>query len=256
MLILLSNDDGIMAPGIQALRHALKGLAELAVIAPDRERSATGHSITVHHPIRAERVVFTGSPDCGWVVDGTPADCVKLGVCTLLNPPPDLVISGINRGANVGTDVLYSGTVSAALEASILGVASIAVSLNSFDIGVDYSYAASFTRQLCEQLMKKEISPDLLLNVNIPAVPASEMAGAAITKLGIRRYEDVFTERKDPRGKTYYWLAGDIVDDEQDEDTDVMALKNNKTSITPIHFDLTSYHQMHHLSQRLKPILK
>lgn len=256
MLILLSNDDGILAPGIQALREALLELADIVVVAPDRERSAAGHSITVYQPIRADEFRFNDSRGRGWVVDGTPADSVKLGVCTLLDSPPDLVVSGINRGANVGTDVLYSGTVSAALEGAILGIPSIAVSLNSFDHNADYTFAADFTRGLCQQLLKKPLSPDLLLNVNIPAVPKEQIQGAMITKLGIRRYDDVFSRRTDPRGKTYYWLAGDIVDEDQDEDTDVMALKHNKISITPIHYDLTSYQQINSLQRLLKPVLK
>lgn len=256
MLILLSNDDGILAPGIQSLREALIKIAEVVVVAPDRERSAAGHSITVYHPIRADEFCFTDGHGKGWVVDGTPADCVKLAICTLLGTPPDLVVSGINRGANVGTDVLYSGTVSAALEGAVLGIPSLAVSLNSFDPTADYTFAAQFTRNLCRQLLNKPLNPETLLNVNIPAVPSQQIQGVTITKLGIRRYEEVFCERKDPRGKTYYWLAGEIVDEDQDDNTDVMALKKNKISITPLHYDLTSYQQIKKLNRQLKPLLK
>lgn len=256
MKILLANDDGIQARGLEALRLALEDIAKVVVVAPDREKSATGHGITIYHPIRVDKYEFHNSSTRGWVVDGTPADCVKLGICALLKEPPDLVVSGINRGANLGTDVLYSGTVSAAIEGIILGVPSIAVSLTSFDYQADYTYAANLTRKICLEIAKVGLNSDTMLNINIPAIPESQIQGVQITKLGIRRYEDVFEERKDPRGKTYYWLAGDIVDDDdQDQNTDVMAVKNNKVSITPVHFDLTHFRMMEQLENQLKNIL-
>lgn len=248
MRVLLTNDDGIQAPGLDALRKALGEIAEIVVVAPDRERSATGHGITVYYPIRVDEFCFVDGCGQGWVVDGTPADSVKLAICALLDRPPDLVVSGINRGPNLGTDVLYSGTVSAALEGAVLGIPSLAVSLDTYDSQADYSYAATFTRDLCQHLLEGGLSPDILLNINIPALPSQEIAGVKFTKLGIRRYDDVFTARKDPRGKTYFWLAGEVIDEEQDEDTDVMAVKNNYISITPLHFDLTNYQ----LLQRLR----
>jgi 5'-nucleotidase len=256
MRILLSNDDGIHARGLEALRLALSDFAEVTVVAPDRERSASGHGITVDRPIRVAKYEFSGPSTPGWVVDGTPTDCVKLAVCSILAEPPDLVVSGINRGGNLGTDVMYSGTVAAAIEAIILGVPSIAISLNSFEYQADYTYAAKIARTLCQEIAGVGIPAGAMLNVNVPSVPESEIRGIKLTKLGIRRYEDVFSERKDPRGKSYYWLAGDIVDDDQDEDTDVMAIRDNFVTMTPVHFDLTNFCLKEYLQSRLQKILR
>ncbi len=255
MRILLTNDYGIHARGLDALRLALEDIAEVIVAAPDRERSATGHGITVDYPIRVSKYQFPHSSTQGWIIDGTPADCVKLAICALLTHPPDLVVSGINRGGNLGTDVLYSGTVSAAIEGIILGIPSIAVSLNSFDFQADYSYAASVACKLCLEIEKVGLTTDTMLNVNVPAVTEAEIKGIQITKLGIRRYEDVFQERQDPRGRTYFWLAGDIVDDDQDQDADVMVIRNNIVSITPIHFDLTNFKLIQELKDKLNHVL-
>ncbi|NLK52337.1 MAG: 5'/3'-nucleotidase SurE [Syntrophomonadaceae bacterium] len=256
MRILLTNDDGIQAPGLDTLRRALEEIAVVTVVAPDRERSATGHGITVDYPIRVAEYIFPDSPTQGWVIDGTPTDCVKLAVCALLEEPPDLVVSGINRGGNLGTDVLYSGTVSAAIEGIILGIPSIAVSLNSFDFQADYRYAASLTQRLCKEFKEWNLPPDAMLNVNVPAVPEAEIQGIQVTKLGIRRYEDVFQKRMDPRGRIYFWLAGNIVDNDEDQDTDVMFIKNNYVTITPVHFDLTNYQLLPDVKEKLKPILR
>jgi len=255
MRLLLSNDDGIHARGLEALRLALSDIAEVTVVAPDRERSATGHGITVDYPIRVVKYHFTDALTPGWVVDGTPTDCVKLAVCNILKEPPDLIISGINRGGNLGTDVMYSGTVAAAIEGTILGLPSVAISLNSFEYQADYSYAARVARNLCLEIAKVGLAADTMLNVNIPAVPEPQIKGIKITKLGIRRYEDVFQKRKDPRGRTYYWLAGDIIDEDQDEDTDVMAIRNNFVTITPVSFDLTNYRLIEVLKDRLNNLL-
>jgi 5'-nucleotidase len=210
----------------------------------------------VDRPIRVAKYEFSGPSTPGWVVDGTPTDCVKLAVCSILAEPPDLVVSGINRGGNLGTDVMYSGTVAAAIEAIILGVPSIAISLNSFEYQADYTYAAKIARTLCQEIAGVGIPAGAMLNVNVPSVPESEIRGIKLTKLGIRRYEDVFSERKDPRGKSYYWLAGDIVDDDQDEDTDVMAIRDNFVTMTPVHFDLTNFCLKEYLQSRLQKILR
>lgn len=256
MRILLTNDDGIYAPGIKALAQALEGLGELAVAAPDRERSATGHGITVFHPIRVDKVQIPGTSVKGWIVEGTPADCVKLGVCALLDKPPDLVVSGINRGPNLGTDVLYSGTVSAAVESIVLGSPALAVSLTAYSHDADYSGAAAFVRRLCEKCFQNGLTPDTLLNVNIPPLEEPDIAGVKVTKLGSRRYKNVFEERKDPRGKSYYWLAGDAVDDLEEPNSDVRAIHENMISITPIHFDLTNYKVMAEIENRLEGLLR
>lgn len=240
MKILLTNDDGIQAEGIQTLRRALSKIAEVTVVAPSFERSATGHGITVHKPIRAEKVRLKGSERDHWSVVGTPADCVKLALETLMKEAPDLVVSGVNHGANLGTDVLYSGTVSAAIEGMINGLPSVAVSLYE-DSVVDFTFAAEFTAKLCTLLRLKGFPPSTLLNVNIPGSESHAIKGVRVTRLGSRHYINTVECRKDPRGREYFWLAGDVVNDEGDGDTDVDALKNNYISVSPIHFDLTNY---------------
>jgi 5'-nucleotidase len=258
MRLLISNDDGIFALGIKTLADTL-ALAghEVIVVCPDRERSATGHGLTIHDPIRAEEVtgIFHHTVRA-WSCSGTPADCVKLALGALLvgevspqeNRFPDFVLSGINHGANLGTDVLYSGTVSAAMEGTIEGIPSIALSLTSFSYR-EFQPAANFARELIAHLAHQPLSEPLLLNVNIPPVPAAEIAGVKITRQGIRRYFDTFQKRLDPRGKTYYWLSGEVVQDlDQPEhfylppeiETDVQAIKSNYITIVPLQFNMTS----------------
>jgi 5'-nucleotidase len=238
--VLVTNDDGILALGIQTLVEALQHLAIVTVVAPDREKSATGHCITVHSPLRVEQLEISGAAGGAWAVDGTPSDCVKLAIQSLMTEPPDLVVSGINRGGNLGTDILYSGTVSAAIEGIINGIPAIAVSLNTF-VQPDYSYAAKFTGKLVDYLFTNKLTVDTLLNVNIPAIPESEVKGVAITKLGNRKYDNLFERRTDPSGKFYFWMGGKIVDVPNDADSDVAALQRGEVSVTPIHFDLTNY---------------
>ena len=240
MRILVSNDDGIQAPGIQALATFLALEHEVTVVAPDRERSATGHSLTLHRPLRAEPVSGPAGVQAAWAVSGTPSDCVKLALGALLSAPPDLVCSGINRGPNLGTDVLYSGTVSAALEGVINGVPSVAFSLASFsDQG--YERAAEFAQNLLRQIAQQPLPPKCLLNVNLPALQGDAYAGVRVTKLGVRKYQDSFEQRTDPRGRTLYWLAGEASEDGEAPDTDVMAVRDNFVSVTPIQYDMTDY---------------
>ena len=240
MRILLTNDDGIIAEGLQTLAQEIKKIAETYIAAPDHEQSATGHAITMHRPLRAEKVKYRHSPElAAWSVNGTPADCVKLAVEALLPQKPDLVISGINRGANLGTDVLYSGTVSAAIEGVILGIPAIAVSLAEYH-NPQYDYAAAFIAYLAP-IFAKQAKKEMLLNVNVPGCPAEQIKGVSINRLGVRHYKNPFEERTDPRGRTYYWLAGEIVDIKEEKDTDVAAIKEDKISITPIQYDLTDY---------------
>lgn len=235
MHILVTNDDGILAPGIRALSAGLSRLGQVTIVAPDRERSATGHAITVHSPLRVKRI--SGLPGhAAYAVNGTPADCVKLALEGLKIDRPDLVVSGINRGPNLGTDVLYSGTVSAAIEAALLGLPAIAVSLADFR-ETDYEEAASFAALIAERWHHKRLPPDTLLNVNWPRTTAR---GVKITVLGHRRYENIFDLRTDPWGREYYWLGGAAINDEAPE-SDVWAVENGFASVTPIHFDLTNY---------------
>lgn len=248
MKLLISNDDGIYALGIRALANSLAEAGhDVTVVCPDRERSATGHGLTLHQPIRAEIVESIFHPSVkAWACSGTPSDCVKLALWALLDHPPDLVLSGINHGSNLGTDVLYSGTVSAAMEGVIEGIPSIAFSLTSFSSS-DFQPAAAFAQSLVAQLAKQPLPELLLLNVNVPAVAAAAIAGVKVTRQGIRRYIDVFEKRLDPRGKTYYWLAGELLE-EVDEDsrlselapTDVQAIRDNYITITPLQYNLTA----------------
>ena len=248
MKLLISNDDGIYALGIRALANSLAEAGhDVTVVCPDRERSATGHGLTLHQPIRAEMVETIFHPSIkAWACSGTPSDCVKLALWALLDHPPDLVLSGINHGSNLGTDVLYSGTVSAAMEGVIEGIPSIAFSLTSFSSS-DFQPAAAFAQSLVAQLAKQPLPELLLLNVNVPAVAAAAIAGVKVTRQGIRRYIDVFEKRLDPRGKTYYWLAGELLE-EVDEDsnlselgpTDVQAIRDNYITITPLQYNLTA----------------
>jgi len=243
MRILLTNDDGIHASGLHALINELKSIAEIYVAAPDRERSGTGHSITVFDPIKVMPTKIEGTSGA-WIVGGTPVDCVKLALSRLIQQEIDIVVSGVNHGPNLGTDVLYSGTVSAAAEGVILGVPSIAVSLNDYKAEMDSSFAALFTRNLIRTVTRKGIKSTTLVNVNIPALNPDEIKGIRITRLGVRNYDNLFEERKDPRGNTYYWMGGGVVQEAQEPDSDVMAVEEGYISITPISLDLTDYRLM------------
>ncbi|MCL2766940.1 MAG: 5'/3'-nucleotidase SurE [Peptococcaceae bacterium] len=237
MHILISNDDGIQAPGISRLRLALEEIALVYVAAPDRERSATGHQITMHRPLQAKKVPYSNSESIGWAINGTPADCVSLAMHELLPVRPDLVIAGINQGPNLGTDVLYSGTVSAAMEASIGGYPAIAISLASYETP-DFTAAGDFIKKFVTNY-GKSLPQKTLLNINVPAATPK---GVRITRLGVREYRNVFSKRVNPRGDTYYWMAGECFDVDGDEqDTDTWAVNNDYISITPLQFDLTNY---------------
>lgn len=267
MNILVSNDDGVFALGIRTLANALAAAGHhVTVVCPDRERSATGHGLTLHRPLRVEEAEGVFSPAVeAWACSGTPSDCVKLALDAVLPEAPDFVVSGINHGANLGTDVLYSGTVSAAMEGVLEDIPAIAISLASFTYK-NFSPAAKFAVKLISQLEKHPLNLPVLLNVNIPPVPAGDIQGAVISRQGIRRYYDQFEKRIDPRGKTYYWLAGEIVDEGEanfplpsvagaqaetlEKDlaelrekfvADVCAIKENKITVTPLKYNLTAH---------------
>lgn len=249
-LILLTNDDGIHAPGINALRVELEQNPQLEVwaVAPDRERSASGHAITMYRPLFPLKAEIPDAASPCYAVTGTPADSAKLAIEALLPRRPDLVISGINRGANLGTDIFYSGTVAAALEGPILGIPAIAASLDSWE-NSDYTAAARYTAKLALKVLDEGLPPGTLLNVNIPAVPADEVKGVRITTMGRRLYRDQWDRRVDPRGRTYYWLAGELVDLENEADSDVATVEQGYISVTPIQLDLTHYDQMERLKR-------
>lgn len=239
MKILLTNDDGINAPGLYALSRELRKIGRTSIVAPETEQSAIGHAITLSNPLRLREVCRDGS-FYGHSVNGTPADCVKLGAMVIFKGPPDVVVSGINLGPNLGIDVIYSGTVSAATEGTILGIPSVAISLATRK-HPDYSFAAAFARGLCLKVKEKKLPAGILLNVNIPAVPSGKIKGVKITRQGKARFKDTFEKRTDPRGNAYYWLTGEIIGEEGDKEADGKAVKENYISITPLHFDLTSY---------------
>ncbi len=244
MRVLLTNDDGIFADGIQELSKAMQKIAAVYIVAPDRERSAVGHAITMHHPLRADKVKLYHNPNLpAWAVNGTPSDCVKLAVEAILPERPDIIISGINRGANLGTDVLYSGTVSAAVEGVISGLPSIAVSLTAVE-NPDYTLAAEFAAKLSKIVLKNALPQGTLLNVNVPGIPREDICGVVVTRLGITRYNNEFQERVDPRGRSYYWMAGEVIEETSCSDTDLSAIRCNNISVSPIHFDFTNYEVM------------
>ncbi len=242
MRILLTNDDGILADGIQVLASCLARIADarLFLVAPERERSASGHAITLHKPLRVQEITPNAPVAGAWAVSGTPADCTKLGISALVDEKVDLVISGVNRGPNLGQDVYYSGTVSAAMEGALMGIPSIAISLAGFE-GLNYEYAGQLAQELVKACVHRQLDAGALLNINVPALEAEDIAGLAVTRLGVRKYRDTYVKRTDPRGQTYYWLAGEPLDADGAVDTDIGALHRNLVSITPICLDLTNH---------------
>jgi len=235
--ILLTNDDGIYSLGLCALYEAfVQAGHQVTVVAPEGEKSAVGHAITLTDPIKVKQI-FRSGKEFGWAINGTPADCVKLGVNTLLSERPDLVISGINPGANVGINVLYSGTVSAATEAAIMGIKSIAVSIDTF-IDPEYCLAAFYVKDLANWFHNIE-TRCMALNVNIPAIPANKIAGIKVTAQNLQSFDEKFEKRKDPRGNLYFWQCTSAIKDIKEHDSDLAWLKKGFITITPLKFDLT-----------------
>jgi len=250
MRILITNDDGVRAPGLYALSRSLQEIGEVRVIAPEREQSAVGHAVTLHKPLRLMPIELPGVNGEVFACNGTPADCVILGRLTG-SELPDLVVSGINGGANLAEEVLYSGTVSAAMEAAIQGIPSFAISVASYD-EVDFGPAARFARRLAVLLGDFALPDNSFLNVNVPAVPSEQIQGVALTRLGHRAYVNRIDRREDPRGETYYWFSGDPTESDSAPDTDIAAVTANKISITPAHFDLTHYEILDNLNSLLE----
>ena len=242
MKILISNDDGIMAEGIKALALELSKEHDVYVIAPDRERSAAGHSLTLHTPIRVEELEAKFGAKRIWITSGTPGDCVKIGINAILSEDekPDMIISGINHGPNLGTDILYSGTVSCAMEGAMMGYPSIAVSLASMSSEAEgFQNAAIFVSKFLHKVKDFPFPKKSILNVNVPGIPPEDIAGVAITRLGGKIFTDEYDKRVDPRGKVYYWMAGELIKHCENDDSDINALRWNKVSITPITFEMT-----------------
>jgi len=251
-LILLTNDDGIHAEGLRYLREAVSKLGRVFIVAPESEQSAVGHAITLYEPIRVREVTRNGS-FYGYGVHGTPADAVKLALYALLPRIPDLVISGINDGANVGINVLYSGTVSAAREAAILGVPAIAVSLAQKK-DPPFELAVPHVATLARVVLKDGLPPGVALSVNIPAVPAEAIRGFKLTRQGLNKFRERYERREDPRGNVYYWLSGEVVPDAEDDATDLAALLDGYVSVTPLFYDLTAHNHAEELALTLEKL--
>lgn len=243
---MLCNDDGIDSPGLAALEQQFKGKAEVYVVAPQNEQSAVGHSLTLHHPLRKKK--FSKHKYC---IDGTPTDCVLVALKIILPRPPDIIISGINRGPNMGADVTYSGTVAAALEGALAGINSIAVSISDRDTE-DFAVAAEITENIASLVLVNGLPSDTLLNVNIPFLPSDQIKGILVTRLGRRVYNEEMVAKTDPRGRKYYWIGGEEPGYVAEAGTDFDALEKDCVSITPLHFDMTNHDVKEELGKWLK----
>jgi 5'-nucleotidase len=239
-VILITNDDGVTAPGIQSLVEAVKHLGKIVVVAPDRPQSGMGHAITIGQPLRLHKIHSIDNIET-WSCTGTPVDCVKLAVDKVLHRKPDLCLSGINHGANHSINVIYSGTMSAAVEAAIESIPSAGFSLLDYRIDADFTGARKYVSIIAEKMLATKMEKHTVLNVNIPAVAPELLKGFKICKQAYAKYEEDFIERNDPHGRHYYWLTGEFVNFDKGKDTDVWALANNFVSVVPVQFDLTNY---------------
>ncbi len=239
-VILITNDDGVMAPGILNLVEAVKDLGKVVVVAPDKPQSGMGHAITIGLPLRLHPVsIFEGIE--AWQCSGTPVDCVKLAVDKVLHRKPDICLSGINHGANHSINVIYSGTMSAAVEAAIESIPSAGFSLLDHSVEADFAGARKYARLVVQHMLQTKLDKHTVLNVNIPAVPVELIKGVRICKQAYAKYEEDFVERSDPNGKKYFWLTGEFVNFDKGRDSDVWALEHNYVSVVPVQFDLTNY---------------
>ncbi len=250
MRILITNDDGIHAGGLQALAAAMTELGEVYVVAPAVERSAVSHALTLFEPIWIEHLPARPGEALRAALSGTPADCVKLAIRSLLPAPPDLILSGINRGANTGTNILYSGTVAAATEGALAGIPAIALSLASFDFQ-DYEAALWVARELVPEVVGGGLPAGTLLNVNLPPLPRQEIRGVRMTRQGRARFAERYVERRDPRHRTYFWIEGQRDGHPEPPGSDETAVEEGYVAISPIEFDLTAWRAMAPLAARL-----
>jgi len=250
-VILITNDDGITAPGIKNLIEAVKDLGKVVVVAPDKPQSGMGHAITIGVPLRLHKVNFFGDIEA-YQCTGTPVDCVKLAVDKVLHSKPDICLSGINHGANHSINVIYSGTMSAAVEAAIESIPSIGFSLLDYALEADFTASRKYAKIIVEQMLKSPPDKHCVLNVNIPIATVDEIQGIKICRQAYAKYEEDFIERHDPHNRKYYWLTGEFVNFDEGTDTDVWALANKYISVVPVQFDLTHYKQKQQLEKDWK----
>jgi len=240
-VILITNDDGIVSPGIKTLVEVMSELGDVTVVAPDSPQSGKGHAITLEEPLRIEKVdVFGDIPS--WQCSGTPVDCVKIAIDKILHRKPDLCVSGINHGSNSSINIIYSGTMSAAMEAAIDGIPAIGFSLLDYAFDANFDACKQYVKIIAEQVMEHGLPGGSLLNVNIPKLPLNEIKGMRICRQAVAKWVEEFDERTDPRGRKYYWLTGKFVNFDHGEDTDEWALSNGYISVVPVQYDLTNHH--------------
>lgn len=247
-IILVTNDDSIVAPGIKALVEAMKEFGKVIVVAPDSPQSGKGHAITLEEPLRLQKVeVFDGVE--AYQCSGTPADCVKLAVDKVLHRKPDICVSGINHGSNSSVNVIYSGTMSAAMEASIEGITAIGFSYLDYSFDADFTACKHYVKQIVAGMISQDVEEGTLLNVNFPKLPLGQIKGLKVCRQAKAHWDEEFDQRNDPRGKEYYWLTGKFHNQDQGKDTDVWALENGYVSVVPVTYDLTAYNQLKNLKK-------
>lgn len=249
-LILITNDDGITAPGLRTLIELMSSLGEVVVVAPDKPQSAMGHAITINNTLYLNKISKEPASIQEYACSGTPVDCVKIAVNEVLCRKPDLCVSGINHGANSSINVIYSGTMSAAVEAGIEGIPAIGFSLADFDWNADFSQIRSFVKKIAMEVLQNKLPEGVILNVNFPKLKEKEIKGIKICRQANALWSQKFDKRQTPQGKDYYWLTGDFVNQDKGEDTDEWALQNGYVSIVPVQFDLTAHHAIQNLSNR------
>ncbi|MFN3918037.1 MAG: 5'/3'-nucleotidase SurE [Flavobacteriales bacterium] len=245
-LIFVTNDDGFTAPGIAALIDSVKEFGDLFIVAPDKPQSGMGHAITVNQPLRVSELSFFGEHQA-YSCSGTPVDCVKIGMFKLNGRKPDLIVSGINHGSNCSTNVLYSGTMSAAVEGAIEGVPSIGFSLADFSIEADFTASKHYVKKIVKEALKTSMDKGVCLNVNIPKLPLELIKGIKICRQAKAFWEDTFDVRVDPLGKEYFWLTGEFENFDKDADADILALESGSVSVVPTKFDMTAYESIEKL---------
>jgi 5'-nucleotidase len=248
-LILVTNDDGITAPGIRELIDIMNEIGEVYVVAPDKPQSGMGHAVTINSTLRVEKITVNDGPQQEWACSGTPVDCIKLAVDQLLPKKPDLCVSGINHGSNSSINVIYSGTMSAAIEGGIEGIPSVGFSLCDFSYSANFKASRKYIKLISENILKNKLPEGIVLNVNIPKTREEDLKGIKIFRQANAHWEEEFDRRIDPKGKTYYWMTGEWTNLDKGDDTDEWALENDYISIVPVRFDLTAFHFLEKIKQ-------